>query len=114
MIIRAGHVLLVLASMWFLESLYEMFVLTAMDGPQMLFFSLAHSASAVLGVLLLLSVLAYILLFAYSVVLFIVSLRGKLTAIRSHVRLFAVVAAAQLIHITLLATYDFWSYALFS
>jgi hypothetical protein len=114
MTVRAGYVLLFLASLCVLESLYEMFVLTAMRGPQMLFFSLAHSAGTVLGVLFLLSFVAYILLFIYSAVLFALSLGGKLAAIRSHVRLFTMVAAAQLIHMALLATYDSWSHALFA
>jgi len=108
-----GHLvawaLLVLAVPAFLESAFEMYGLTLVRGPQMLFYSIVHSADPFLLTLLFVSWVCFALLTLYSGCIAILRLFSARSCKGSFGRIFTVVFTIALVHTFLLATYDHWS-----
>jgi hypothetical protein len=89
-----------------------MYLLTILQGPQMLFFSLAHITPAAL-ILVALSGVAFICLALFAVVVQVLRLMGKLDSNLGYAKFLLIVLCVQVIHVAMLLTYERWS-ALFS
>ena len=107
-----GNILIAASSLFLVETALEMYVLTLVQGPQMLFFSLAHIAPAAL-VLVALSGVAFICLALFASVIQVLRLMGRLDSNYSYAKFMRIVLGVQVIHAVMLLTYDRWS-ALFS
>jgi TRAP-type C4-dicarboxylate transport system permease small subunit len=107
-----GNILIAASSLFLVETGLEMYVLTLLQGPQMLFFSLAHIAPAAL-VLVALSAIAFVCLALFAFVIQVLRLTGKLNSNYGYAKFMLVVLGVQVIHVALLLTYERWS-ALFS
>ena len=110
---RIGNILIGGSLLFFLETAFEMYVLTMLRGPQMIGFSMAHIARGLL-ILVLLSGLFYLFLGGFALIIVVAKLFGKLTVEDGYARLMLIVLIIQIIHTSLLMTYDFWSAILFS
>ena len=104
---KLGYILLALSAPFFLETSFEMYVLTALSGPQMLGFSLMHSGGTALLVVLAVSALSFLFLAIYSLVAFGRVLLHKPTG--RHERVFVWILGVQVLHVTLFFLYDYWS-----
>ena len=105
---RAGWVALLLASPFLVRSSYEMFVLTPMYGPQMLFFSAAHSFSQPAWLGLVLSAGAYLASLLMGGTIALLSLRRDSTV--SHAQAIALRSTTVLaLHFIALFSYESWS-----
>jgi hypothetical protein len=101
------------ASLPFLfQSAYEMYYLTFTQGQQMIFFSLIHSSSLYLWVVLG-SALAFFFLEAYALVVLVLKILGKLGSWNNYPWKMLIVLLIQLVHTVLFITYDSWAVALF-
>ena len=109
---KLGNILVVGSSLFFIETAFEMYVLTVIHGPQMLGFSMVHIARGFF-MLVMLSGLIYLCLgvFAFGVV--ILNLVGKLGTAKGYARLMLLVLGVHIIHTVLLLTYDYWASVLF-
>jgi hypothetical protein len=107
-----GNILIAASSLFFVETGLEMYVLTLVHGPQMLFFSLAHVAPAAL-ILVALSGVAFICLALFAVVMQVLRLMGKLDSNLGYAKFMLIVLCVQVIHVVMLLMYERWS-ALFS
>ena len=85
-----------------------MYLLTILQGPQMLFFSLAHIAPAAL-ILVALSGVAFICLALFAVVMQVLRSMGKLDSSVGYAKFMLIVLCVQVIHIVMLLTYERWS-----
>jgi hypothetical protein len=108
------HILFYASLPFFVETAFEMYVLTLIGGPQMLFFSLAHIGGMFLISLLTLSALAFILFFVIGVSLVISKAAGKIQGHNREMARLNILLVLQVVHIALLFTYETWSNALFS
>jgi TRAP-type C4-dicarboxylate transport system permease small subunit len=108
-----GNSLVVGSSFFFLETSFEMYFLTLTRGQQMLGFSLVHIAPAILG-LVLLSGIFFLCLAVFALVVQVMRLAGLLKSSARYARFLLVVLCVQIIHGTLLLTYDRWASALFT
>ena len=104
-----GNTLIALSLLFFLETSFEMYFLTFMQGPQMLGFSLIHIAPPIVLVILFLSAISFLFLAAFALVVQIVRLTGRLKSASHYARFLLVVVCVQVIHGVLLLTYDRWS-----
>lgn len=109
---KLGNVLIAGSSLFFFETAFEMYVLTIMHGPQMLGFWMVHIARGFF-ILVMLSGLIYLCLAVFAFVVVIMNLVGKLGTAKGYARLMLIVLAVQIIHTTLLLTYDYWVAVLF-
>ncbi len=98
-------VLLVLAGPAFAWTSFEMYGLT-FGRPQMLFYSITHAMPA-LSLVVLLSALFFLALFAYNLLLLIFSYIGKNWGVAKMVAV--TVLVVQLVHFGLLISYDSWA-----
>lgn len=110
---KLGNALIAASSLFFVESAFEMYLLTYMHGHQMLFFSLAH-VSFVLFCAVALSGVAFAALAVFALVIVSSNLLGRSGAGGSYHRLMLSVLLVQSVHTILLLTYDWWAGALFS
>jgi hypothetical protein len=108
-----ANILIAASALFFLESSFEMYFLTFVQGQQMLFFSLAHIAPFAL-VVIFLSGLAFVCLAVFALVIQVLSLTRRLSNTPGFAKLMRVIFCVQLVHIVLLLTYDAWAGALFS
>jgi hypothetical protein len=109
---KIGNVLIVGSSPFFLGTALEMYVLTVIRGPQMIGFSMAHIAPG-LFILMMLSGLFYLCLATFALVLVVMKLlRWPVTEAR-YIRLMLIVLSVQIVHTSLLLTYDYWSPVVF-
>jgi hypothetical protein len=108
------NILMVLSLFFFVESAYEMFVLTAMRGPQMLFFSLIHVWPFWLITLFFISWFSFYGSIFCNLVFFIVRRFGKLKKHNRYAKVLFVVLTIQVIYFILAITYEKWSHILFS
>jgi hypothetical protein len=104
-----GNFLITASSIFFLETSFEMYFLTFTQGPQMLGFSLVHIAPSFVLALIFLSGLFFLLLAAFSLVIQVLRLAGRLKSMADYTRFLLVVLCIQAIHGVLLFTYDRWS-----
>lgn len=105
---KAGNVLIAGAALFFIETAFEMYVLTALRGPQMIGFGIAHGGRGLL-LIVMLSAVFYVCLAVFALVVIIRSLLGKALPPKNYPRIMLIVLGVQLIHTTLLLTYDRWS-----
>jgi TRAP-type C4-dicarboxylate transport system permease small subunit len=103
-----GNILIAASSLFFIETGLEMYLLTILQGPQMLFFSLAHIAPAAL-ILVALSGVAFICLALFAMVMQVFRLMGKLDSTLGYAKFLLIVLGVQVIHVVLLLTYERWS-----
>jgi len=108
-----ANILIAASALFFLESSFEMYFLTFVQGQQMLFFSLAHIAPFAL-VVIFLSGLAFVCLAVFALVIQVLSLTRRLSNTPGFAKSMRVIFCVQLVHIVLLLTYDAWAGALFS
>lgn len=111
---KTSILLLAFSSVFFLVTAIEMYVLTLLHGPQMLFFSLLHIAPLIFLVVLAASALAYVFHLILGLVVVALNLAKKSSwgeTLSSRMRL---VILFQVIHTFLLLTYSYWSSSLFS
>lgn len=105
---KLGYILLLLAAPFFFETGFEMYVLTAFTGPQMLGFALMHGAAGELGLFVLaISALSFALLAIYSLVALCRVLFKK--SQQRHDKIYAWIFGLQILHVTLFFLYDYWS-----
>ena len=104
---KLGYILLLLSAPFFLETGFEMYVLTAFTGPQMLGFALMHSRGMVGLVALGVSALSFLVLGIFSLVVLCRLLGTKIADRRQ--KLFAWVFGVQVLHTVLFFLYDYWS-----
>ena len=102
-----GYVLLVLAAPVFVETAFEMYILTFLQGPQMLGFALTHTLPLWVLDALIVSFIAFYALALYSLVVIVGWLVGKRRDWQ--VTLYGWVLLIQLIHVVLLETYSSWA-----
>jgi TRAP-type C4-dicarboxylate transport system permease small subunit len=107
-----GNILIAASSLFFVETGFEMYVLTLLQGQQMLFFSLAHIAPGAI-VLVAFSGVAFVCLAVFALVMQMLRFMGKLDSNYGYSKFMLIVLCIQVIHVSLLFTYDRWS-ALFS
>jgi len=110
---RLGNILIAASSVFFIETAFEMYLLTYMHGPQMLFFSLAHAAP-ILFLAVALSGVAFVALAVFAFVVVLSNLLGKPAADGGYRRAMSVVLLVQVAHAALLWTYETWAAALFA
>ena len=108
-----GNILLAASSLFFVETAFEMYVLTLLQGQQMLFFSLAHIAPVALGIVAL-SGIAFVGLAMFAFTVQLMRFKGKWSTGAWYPKFMLIVLCVQVIHIVLLLTYDAWASALFS
>lgn len=111
---ETGNILVAASSVFFLETSFEMYVLTLRRGPQMLFYPLAHGSSLLPPLLVALSGVAFICLAAFALVVVISGLAGKARSSGRYPRFLLIVLCVQVIHTALIVTYDRWASALFA
>lgn len=111
---KLGYLLLVLSVPALLEIFFEVVILTSSSGPQMLFYSIIHTASGPVGLVLGVSVLAIPVYAVYALGLLVARGLGKLAEPGRHFRIMMVWLAFQALLFVLLLTYDYWAYALFA
>ena len=104
---KLGYLLVLLAAPFFFRTAFEMYFLTVMHGPQMLFFSLMHTAGPALLLVLACSGVSFLLLALYSVIACGRLILRKTTG--EHEKTFTWILGLQLLHIALLCLYDYWS-----
>ena len=103
---KALGTFLIAASLpFFLDTAFEMYLLTLIHGPQMLFFSLAHIAP-VFFLVVWLSGVAFACLAAFALGVVVLNLLGVLNAEKGYARMMLVVLLVQVAHAALLLTYD--------
>jgi hypothetical protein len=108
-----GNILIAASALFFIETAFEIYLLTLAHGQQMLFFSLAHIAPSVL-LIVALSGIAFICLAVFALVVVILNLVGKLDSLGTYPRFMLIVLCVQIVHSVLLLTYDRWAAALFA
>jgi hypothetical protein len=96
---------------FFLDTAFEMYLLTPAQGPQMLFFSLAHIAPVLL-LLVSLSGIAFACLMVFALVIVVLNLVGVLNTESGYARMMLIILLVQAAHTALFLTYDRWSAAL--
>lgn len=109
-----SQVLVVASGLFFLESAFEMYILTPLQGPQMLFFSVAHIAPLLLLPILFVSGLAFICLMVFAAALQVGRFKSWLGVAQGYRRVMLIILCVQAIHIILLLAYDHWAFALFA
>ena len=107
-----GNILIAASSVFFIETAFEMYLLTLVHGQQMLFFSLAHIAPGFL-LIVALSGIAFTCLAVFAFVVVVLNLMGRLDSSRNYPRFMLIVLCVQIVHSGLLLTYDRWAAALF-
>lgn len=110
---RLGNILLAGSLLFFLETAFEMYVLTMLRGPQMIGFSIAH-VKQILLVLVLVSALCYLCLLAFAAVVSTIYLAGRTGVSIGYGRFMIGVFLIQVVHLSLLLSYDSWSSRFFS
>jgi hypothetical protein len=108
-----GNLLIAVSAIFFLETAFEMYFLTLTQGQQMLGFSLAHIAPPFVILSVFLSGIAFLCLAGFALVLQIIRLAGRLKSLSRYSTFMLVVLCVQIVHGTLLLTYDRWAAALF-
>jgi len=119
--VKLGSILLSLSALFLLRSSYELFVLTPLRGPQMVFFSLLHTWSAPAVIAFFLSWLAYYALVLYALVALVARLAVSRTVSSRFVQWLGgppgsswsiavyVGTSLVLIHLLAMITYENWS-----
>ena len=107
-----GKFLIVASLPFFLDTAFEMYLLTLAHGQQMLFFSLAHIAPALL-LIVWISGIAFACLGVFALGVVVLNLVGVLNAERRYARMMLIILLVQVVHTALLLTYDRWASALF-
>ena len=105
---KAGNVLIAGAAIFFIETAFEMYVLTAIRGPQMIGFGIAHGGIGFL-LLVVISAVFYVCLAVFALIVIIRGILGKVPPEKNNLRLMWIVLSVQVIHTALLLTYDRWS-----
>lgn len=108
-----GKFLIAASLPFFLDTSFEMYLLTLMHGRQMLFFSLAHVSPGLL-LLVWLSGVAFACLAVFALGVVILNLIGALNAEKSYARRMLIILLVQVAHTSLLLTCDLWASSLFS
>jgi len=106
------NILIAASALFFLESAFEMYFLTLLQGQQMLFFSLAHITPFAL-VVVILSGLAFVCLAVFALVIQLLRITRKLSCCPTFAKSMLVIFCVQLVHAVLLLTYDAWAASLF-
>jgi hypothetical protein len=104
-----GYGLFGLSAFFIFESAFEMYYLTAVHGPQMIFFSLTHAAPLPVVLFFFISSFAFYGYLAYAA---IVSIAGMFPRFREHRRFVTLVQISGIVllaHLIALVTYNTWS-----
>ena len=109
----SGKFLIAASLPFFLETSFEMYLLTLMHGQQMLFFSLVHIAPWLLA-LVAVSGIAFLCLAVFALGVVILNPLGVISIEGRHARMMLVILLVQVAHTALLLTYERWASALFS
>jgi hypothetical protein len=107
-----GKFLIAASLPFFLDTAFEMYLLTLAQGQQMLFFSLAHIAPVFLLVVGL-SGVAFACLAVFALGVVVLNLAGVLNAGKRYAGMMLIILLVQLAHTALFLTYDHWASALF-
>ena len=105
-----GNILIAASSIFFIETAFEMYLLTLVQGQQMLFFSLAHGNSLFL-LIVVLSGLAFVCLAGFAFGVVVLHVAGRLNIGKRYVRMMLLILLGQIAHTALLLTYDRWAAA---
>src|ERR1700752_5357012 len=89
-----GNILIAASALFFLESSFEMYFLTLVQGQQMLFLSLAHIAPLAL-VVIFLSGLAFVALAVFALVIQLLRVTGRLNCSLAFAKLMLVIFGVQ-------------------
>lgn len=108
-----GNFLIAASSLFFFETAFEMYFLTLTQGQQMLGFSFVHIAPPIVILLVFLSGIAFLCLAGFALVIQVIRLSGSLKSLSGYSTFMLVVLCVQIIHGTLLLTYDRWAATLF-
>lgn len=108
-----GNILIAASLVFFIETAFEMYLLTLIHGQQLLFFSLAHVAPGFL-LIMALSGIAFVCLAIFALVVVVLNRLGKVDSGGNYPRTMLIILLIQVVHTTLLVTYDYWAAALFS
>ena len=103
-----GTFLMVASLPFFLDTAFEMYLLTLIHGQQMLFFSLVHIVPGFL-LIVWLSGVAFVCLAVFALGVVVLNLSGVLNAEKRYARMMLIVLLAQVAHAGLLITYDGWA-----
>ena len=106
---KATAIFFVLSLFFFVRSSFELFYLTCMYGPQMIFFSLVHSWPEWAVNAILVSWFAYYAFLFFAVIVAVQSLFQSKEASTKLVRYSRYALIIYSAHFILLSTYDFWS-----
>jgi hypothetical protein len=109
---KLGSALIFGSLLFFVETAFEMYVLTCARGPQMIWFSVAHVAPVVL-ILIMLSGLLYLCLSVFALAIVVARWIKRPITTPRYAKLMLVILAIQIIHSFLFLTYDRWSSLLF-
>ena len=111
--VKVGYILLGLSAPVLLEVFFEVVFLTVSSGPQMLFYSIIHTAAGPLGVVLGISLMANPVYALFALGLLAFRSLGILSEPGRHFRIMMVGLGFQAFLLLLLLTYDYWTYALY-
>lgn len=103
-----GTFLICGSSLFFIETAFEMYVLTALKGPQLIGFSLAHILPFVLF-LVFLSAFCYFALAIFAITVVVLEKLGKVFVAKEYSNRMLVLFCLQALHTTLFLTYDWWA-----
>jgi len=106
-LIRFFLAMTIVGAPFVLESAFELYGLTLVYGPQMLFFSLAHTGGLLVPVLVA-SAIGGVLAVAAGVVMLAAATFGPRPA-SGTIRACVLITIALATHMALLATYDYWA-----
>lgn len=105
---KVGNILVAGASLFFIETAFEMYVATAIRGPQMIGFGIAHGGTGLL-LIVLLSAVIYVCLGVFALSVIIISFLGRAHPTKNYLRMMLIILTIQVIHTSLLLTYEHWS-----
>jgi hypothetical protein len=108
-----GNILISASSIFFIVTAFEMYLLTLVQGRQMLFFSLVHIAPGFFLIIVALSGIAFVCLAICALVVVVLNLMGKMDSGGNYPRMMLIILLIQVVHTALLLTYDYWAAALF-
>ena len=104
-----GNILIAASLPFFLETSFEMYLLTPLHGQQMLFFSVAHIAPLAFLLILGLSGLAFGCLALFALATLILNFAGVINTGKGYARAMLIILSVQAVHTILFLTYDLWA-----
>ena len=109
-----SYILLVLSSLFVIQSSHELFILTPLGGPQNIFFSILHTWPSWLIILFFISWLAYYLYLLLSVDVILMKKFSKKYKDIKYTKALMNSFYVLLTHFIISMTYQYWAVALFT